>query len=192
MTWTFIIPSVRKGSLEYAVESVLNQENPHWKAIVCGDGVCVPAFEDERILTIIAPRRGSASATRMYASKYAEPGWLCFLDDDDWIEPWYLDSMIYTARSGGDQTSEPDVVISKMDNYGSIMPFESNIIHGNVGISFAVKTDVLAENPMPPPPSEDFILLKRLELAGYKIWYTNKCGYVVRRYLSDPSFKPTA
>lgn len=179
--FTFIIPSVRKSTLEYAVDSVLAQEYPHWNAIVCGDGVYVPPFEDDRILTIIAPHRQDASKTRMYAAKYAVTPWIVFLDDDDWVEPWYLTSFLpYLENS--------DVVISKMNNYGWEIPREHELIHGSVGISFTIRTEVLLANPFPPPPSEDYAILVALKDRGYRLSYTDTCGYYVRKYQFDPNF----
>lgn len=175
--FTFIIPSVNKGSLPYAVESMVNQTFPHWNAIICGDGTCIPTYEDDRILSMIAPHRGSASITRMYAAKYATEDWIVFLDDDDWVEPWYLEAFLPHLES--------DVIISQMNNYGNIMPSDLSIIHGQVGISFAVRREILLNNPFPPPPSEDYALLKDLEHKGYRIDRTMKCGYHVRRYLNE-------
>lgn len=179
--FTFIVPSVRKGSLEYAVDSVINQTYTNWLAIVAGDGCYVPAFEDERILSIIAPPRRDASQVRMYAAKYVTTEWVVFLDDDDWVEPDYLEKFIPFMP-------ENDIIISQMNNYGHAIPSGHFIEHGSVGIAFAIRTEVLLENPLPPPPSEDYVYLKRMLDKGFRIAYTDYCGYVVRRYLSDPNF----
>jgi glycosyltransferase involved in cell wall biosynthesis len=182
--FTFIIPSVRKGSLAYAVDSVVNQTFPYWEAIVCGDGIAVPNFSDNRVKSIMAPRHGDASAIRMIAARHTKNPWIVFLDDDDWVAPDYLDRFIPFV-------SDNDIIISKMLNYGNQIPSGHFIEHGNVGISFAVKTEVLLENPLPPAPSEDYVFLKRMEGLGYKIAYTDYCGYFVRKYQYDPSFIST-
>ena len=182
--FTFIIPSIRKDTLEYAVESVLGQNYQDWRAIVCGDGVYVPPFEDDRILTIIAPRRALASATRLYAAKYVDTEWIVFLDDDDWVAPNYLETFLPLVDTS-------DVIISQMMNYGTVMPAGHDIIHGNVGISFAVRTDVFLKEGMPEDPSEDYKFLAHMRAQQYRINYTLQCGYFVRKFLNDPEFVPT-
>jgi hypothetical protein len=77
-----------------------------------------------------------------------------------------------------------------MLNYGFPIPPGEFIEHGQVGISFAVKRDVLLANPFPPPPSEDFKFLHMVQERGFKITYTNTCGYIVRKFLTDPDYKP--
>ena len=182
--FTFIIPSIRKDTLEYTIESVLAQTDPNWKAIVCGDGVCIPPFTDERILTIIAPKTNQ-SFTRNYAAKYANTEWLVMLDDDDWVVPEYLEWFKpYTENS--------DIIVSQMNNYGNIIPIGPIIEHGQIGISFAVRRSVLLEFPFPSVASEDYVYLKTArDEAGYRISFTNMCGYYVRKFLTDPNFIPT-
>lgn len=179
--FTFIIPSVRKATLEYAVESVISQTYPNWNAIVCGDGTPVPAFEDERVVSIIAPHRASASATRQYAIKYASEDWCVFLDDDDWIMPDYLEKFLPFLDNS-------DIIISRMMNYGWEIPRDNELIHGSVGISFAVRTEILRKYPMPPPPSEDYAYLVWMRDLGYRLSFTEYTGYYVRKYLTDPNY----
>jgi glycosyltransferase involved in cell wall biosynthesis len=182
--FTFIIPSVRKDTLEYAVDSVLNQTYQDWKAIVCGDGVYVPPFEDDRILTIIAPRRSLASATRLYAAKYVDTEWIVFLDDDDWVVPHYLETFLPLVDSS-------DVIVSQMMNYGNVMPTGPGLVHGHVGISFAVRTEAFLREGMPDDPSEDYKFLIHMQTNDYRVNYTLQCGYFVRKFLDDPEFIPT-
>lgn len=180
--FTFVIPTLNRPTLNYAVESVVNQTIPHWKAIVCGDGVVPPSFEDDRILSI-STERGDATKTREATLPYIDTEWVAFLDDDDWINSNYLEYFyIYTSTS--------DIIISRMMNYGVPIPQRNVIEHGQVGISFAIRTDVWKANKMPDPPSEDFKFLKMLEEKNYRISFTSNCGYFVRKFMNDSNFVP--
>ena len=167
--FTFIVPTINRSTLNYAVESVINQSITEWKAIVCGDGIMPPSFEDNRILSVMT-ERGDATKTREAALQYVDTEWVAFLDDDDWVAPNYLEIFYKYIESS-------DVIISQMMNYGTPIPQLNWIQHGQVGISFALRTDVWRVNKMPDPPSEDYKFLHLLEMKNYRISYTNNCGY---------------
>ncbi len=179
--FTFIIPSINRDTLAYAVNSALNQTYADFKIIICGDGVCVPPFDDPRSVSIVAPRRGNQSATRMYAISHATTEWCVFLDDDDWVVPEYLEKFIPLIEKS-------DIIISRMMNYGWEIPRDHELIHGSVGISFAVRTNFILQNPFPPPPSEDYVYLRTMRDNGARVKFTDYCGYFVRKYLTDGEY----
>ena len=55
---TFIIPSLNRPTITRTVDSLLNQTNPNWNAIILYDGVVGSVFDDERIKTLDIPKTG--------------------------------------------------------------------------------------------------------------------------------------
>ena len=97
---TFIIPSINRESLTKTIDSLLKQTNNNWKAIIIYDGVEGKQFDDDRIKTIninktgiVGQIHGEAGLVRNVGIKEADTKWIAFLDDDDTITPYYIDSL---------------------------------------------------------------------------------------------------
>lgn len=153
---TFIIPTLNRPSLARALQSLRDQTNPDWEAIVIGDGVepdiTLRTFNgqvDMRIQMGKAPRQKSAGLTRNFGIMRAEmicsvpPHFFAFLDDDDHLTPHYVQHLAEL----GTAYPEAEVIVSRMnDPRLGILPRADNVLAlGRVGISFAVRRDVMRD-----------------------------------------------
>jgi glycosyltransferase involved in cell wall biosynthesis len=149
---TFIIPSLNRPTIIRTVNSLINQTNPNWKAIIIYDGVKGSIFEDKRIQTfeiektgLIGPNNGQSGLVRNFGIDKVDTEWIGFLDDDDTLHENYVKTLF-------EKYSDKDFVIWRMVyKNGLIIPrFSSNnITFGNVGISFCYKNkfnDLLFNN----------------------------------------------
>ena len=121
---TFIIPSIGRESLKFSVDSLLNQTNNNWKAIIIFDGVKNTLnINNEKIITYEIEKKGSsinqASEVRNYGISKANSEWIAFLDDDDTISNDYVE-IFYKEK----QIFNFDVYIFRMNmNNRIIMEF---------------------------------------------------------------------
>jgi glycosyltransferase involved in cell wall biosynthesis len=162
-----------------------------WRAIVVSDGVNVPAVRtfielgDERTQFQRADKTGSAGLTRNVGLELCQTDWIAFLDDDDVVQPTYV------QRLREHSAERHDVVVFRMDHpqFGILPTFATPIIaHGHVGISFAYKRDkapdvrFIKEDLMNPGPygNEDINLLLQLKDKGLDIFISEHVEYVVR------------
>lgn len=137
---TFIIPSVNRGTLINSVNSLLNQTNPNWKCIIVYDGVDGTEFDDDRVKCIKVEKLGSRSPyhgisglVRDVGLELVDTEWVGFLDDDDTLEPTYVETLF-------NKYSDYDFIIWRMIYpNGWILPQEKTIRFGNVGISYCYK-----------------------------------------------------
>ncbi len=97
---TFIIPSLNRPTILRTVDSLLNQTNSNWKAIILYDGVDGTEFNNEKIKTIrlpkkglMGPNNGQSGLVRNEGIKIADTEWIGFLDDDDTIHPNYVQTL---------------------------------------------------------------------------------------------------
>lgn len=86
---TFIIPSLNRPSLKKTINSLLNQTNPNWFAIIIYDGVDGLDFNDNRIKTFkvnkiggFSSHHGMAGLVRNFGIDKCNTEWIGFLDDD--------------------------------------------------------------------------------------------------------------
>jgi len=163
---TFIIPSLNRLTIIRSIDSLLNQTNPNWKAIVIYDGVKGTEFNDERIKIIelpktglMGPRNGQSGLVRNEGIKIVDTEWIGFLDDDDTISPDYVDTL-------SKKYQDKDFVVWRMKYpNGLVLPplDENKLIFSRVGISFCYKNtlgNVLFDSNR---DGEDFDLLMKLK-----------------------------
>lgn len=177
---TFILPTVNRDTLEAAVSSIINQSNPNWKLMIIGDK-CIPNIEtaDPRIETWRVLNCTCASDVRNSLVHKITTEWVGFIDDDDILCPEY----VAEVERVKDQTN---FIMFKMQNYDSIIPHKDVIKFGNVGISFAMKTDLLRANPFQGwECGEDFRMIKAIEDSGEEIYFSEYLGYIVRPHLES-------
>jgi len=183
---TFIIPTIGRSTLIRTLESIQQNTDDDWNAIVMFDGI-EPTIESEdpRIRIMRMEKTGKlnyAGRVRNQAIYFANTEWIGFVDDDDIIKPTYVSHL---KKHISDHT--PDVVIFRMQYHnddGYILPppgatmFELN----QVGISFCVKRDCFIEDNIWFEPSEieDFNLLHRLWDQDKTITISSFVNYVVR------------
>ncbi|MGP0031730.1 MAG: glycosyltransferase [Acidimicrobiales bacterium] len=92
----------RCGLLPRAVDSVRAQEYPHWELVVVDDGSSDDtaallkqlASEDERIVVVSLPHHG-VGAARNAGLSAATGDIICYLDDDNLMEPLWLKAVAW-------------------------------------------------------------------------------------------------
>ncbi len=144
---TFIIPTIGRETLSLTLQSLKNQTITNWKAIVIFDGIEPNISEtDPRITIIKTPIKlgqgyNSAGLVRNYGIKFVNTEWVAFVDDDDSITPNYIESFL------SELWLDPDVIIFRMTMDDRVCPSidSTNFFIKNVGISFAVKTELVSK-----------------------------------------------
>jgi glycosyltransferase involved in cell wall biosynthesis len=180
---TFIIPSLNKPTISRAVDSLLNQTNPNWNAIIVYDGVSGADFKDKRIKTLeipktglIGPKTGESGLVRNIGIKKVKTEWIGFLDDDDTIDANYISTL-------SEKYLKKDFVVWRMKNQnGCVQPglFCNDLSFGDVGISFCYKNkfgDLLFDNNK---NGEDFDFLMKLKSLTDNWLITPEVYYNVR------------
>jgi len=181
---TFIIPSLNRPSLKKTINSLLNQTNPNWFAIIIYDGVDGLDFNDSRIKTFkvnkiggFSPHHGMAGLVRNFGIDKCNTEWIGFLDDDDTIQPDYVKMLL-------EKYAVYDFVVWRMKlQNGTIIPklTNSNLIFGNVGISFCYKKSIFKELFFTQNrDGEDFDFLMELKKQSNNFIITHEVMYNVR------------
>jgi hypothetical protein len=178
---TFIIPTLGRLSLLDSIESLINQDDSQWKAIIIFDGV-KNNFEinDERITMIETEKKNSAGDVRNFGFNYVENSeWIGFLDDDDCLSCNYISRL----KEEIEINNNIEVCIFRMGYENKcILPTKNdrNIIRNKVGISFAIKKYISQNILFNNNPYEDFIFLKEIQCKKYKILISSYVCYFVR------------
>lgn len=153
---TFIIPSIRRDTLQRAIDSV-----PQGTDFMVG-------FDDDR--------RGEGVVRNELISKAVTP-WVSFLDDDDTVTSDYVERLYEEIGKN------PDADIIHFRQYflrGLIMPGWPTVEWGNIGIAYSVKREVALEYPEKSEKHEDYEHVKRMVEAGKKIVFSPYITYRVR------------
>lgn len=143
---TFIIPTIGRDTLTNSIQSLLNQRNNNWEAIIIFDGI-KPNIEvnDKRIKVMQIDKKGrdknSAGLVRNIGIKYANTNWIGYLDDDDYLANDYIDCFYNELNLNHDM----DVLIFRMNDKNKILPEleTDNFYLNHVGISFVMKKKYL-------------------------------------------------
>jgi len=95
--FSYIIPTIGRVSLETAVKSVLEQDFSHaeFEVVVVNDSgnpIPVEDWQASPRVRIIDTNRSERSFARNSGAAIAKGKYLAFLDDDDWILPYALES----------------------------------------------------------------------------------------------------
>ena len=181
---TFIIPSIGRPTLSRTLESIKQNTDADWNAIVMFDGV-EPTLEsdDPRIHIMRMEKIGKsnhAGLVRNQAIQFANTEWIGFVDDDDIITPTYIAHLKMHLSEG-----EKDVVIFRMQFFNNAIlppPGKTDFELCQVGISFCVKKDCFTKDNIwfEPHVYEDFNLLNQLRTQGKSIIISPFVNYVVR------------
>lgn len=154
-----MIPTLKRSSLKEAIAS-------------CGE---LPVLVEKDT------HRTGAGPSRNRAIGRTKTLWVAFLDDDDQYSPDFLERFLEAERDG-----EPDVIIFRMQYPdGRVLPKVPKVIWGNVGIAFAVKTELAKKYPFVKgangfEQNEDYLFLKTLEENGAKIVFSPHVVYLVK------------
>lgn len=188
---SFIIPSLGRTTLKKSIQSLLEQINTDWNAIILFDGIDPPQIDgltpninylnDKRFNVIVTEKIGHAGLVRNIGIDLVTSKFIAFLDDDDWV----LNTYVERLQSYSNSRPELDIVIFTYKDVtnGNIIPpkktkdFESC----KVGISFAVKTEFIKNYSIKFTPNaiEDFRFLNECRNNGARYLITNDIQYMV-------------
>lgn len=172
-----------RETLIRAIDSVLNQSVNDCDAIVVFDDrykeYAIP--EAEKIKVVLSDNYGHAGILRNDGINLVQSEWTAFLDDDDWLEPSYVQKL------RGYAVSHPQIDLFIFTYYdeinGNTVPDkrQTKIEECKVGISFAVKTDFINKHNIrfTPFAIEDFRFLDECVKAGAKYHITHDLQYRV-------------
>lgn len=191
---TFIVPTVGRPTLSRALQSLVQQTDPDWRALVICDGVQLDHADlpaDARISFLHIPKTGTAN----HAGEVRNLGvdfckghseWVAFVDDDDSLSPLYLARLRQHAQEHPDR----DCVVFRMHDPRHAQclppPDHGTLCEGYVGISFAFRPANVPDHSFRPSRIEDFDLLTRMQAAGTGILVSPYVAYFVRT-APDPS-----
>lgn len=183
---TFIIPTIGRPSLKKTIESIENQTNDNWKAIVVFDGIEPTISISNPKITVIKTEKAGvaingAANVRNYGMKFVDTDWIGFLDDDDTIASDYVETF------NNELIAYPfvDVIIFRMHRPNLepvVLPeLETDDFYADhVGISFAFKKKIIDEGFFMQPSSiEDFEYLSTLRNNNYCIMISPYIKYFV-------------
>jgi cellulose synthase/poly-beta-1,6-N-acetylglucosamine synthase-like glycosyltransferase len=184
---TFIVPTINRVTLSRTLASIQQQTVKHWKAIVIFDG-CEEneIVTDERIHYMSIPKTGSkhkkrntAGHVRNHGMRLVDTPWIGFVDDDDAITPKYVEHLVKELE----MTPTADLILFRMVDNDQIIPSAacSEIKQSQIGISFAMKTDLVKEGFLFVQSSvEDYTIVKKIEASNKKIVLSPHICYLVR------------
>ena len=184
---TFIVPTINRVTLGRTLASIQQQTVEHWKAIVIFDGCETNEIvTDERIHYMSIPKTGSkhkkrntAGHVRNHGMRLVDTPWIGFVDDDDMITPKYVEHLVKELE----MTPTADLILFRMVDNDQIIPSAacSEIKQSQVGISFAMKTDLVKEGFLFVQSSvEDYTIVKKIEASNKKIVLSPHICYLVR------------
>lgn len=173
-TLSVVIPTTGRAELAYAVSSARCAAD---EVIVVCDGYNHGPIEGADVT--VCGAYGAPGLARNAAAPYVTSEFVGFLDDDDALVP-----DVY--RSTIDNLSAADLIITMMDcpDLGLIPKIGLPIMHGNVGISFAVRADLFRQEPfIAGPPftmrGEDFEYVRRFMDKQRAVCVSDAVGYIV-------------
>lgn len=181
---TFIIPTIGRNTLINSINSLLNQTDNNWNAIIVFDGIKQNiTINDNRIKIIEITKCGiknSAGYVRNEGIKLCNNStWIGFLDDDDTLSKDYIEKLKYEININ----NNIEICIFRMGyENGYILPsiYDKNIIKNKVGISFAIKKNINDAILFENSPYEDYFFLKKMQSKNYKILISSYVTYFVR------------
>lgn len=202
----FVIPSVARPTLTRTLRSLLDQNylfyngNNDWNAFVGFDGIPESRInkenliKDDRINYLYIENKmgtfgewgmGNAGLVRNEIIKNISTSneWIAFLDDDDTVTPYYVDSL-FLETSESEKKIDCVVFRMRFDPSGEkiLPPLDDNeLIQDKVGISFCVKKDFLRKTGIKfiNDSREDFKFLMNLKEFGASIKVSNYITYNV-------------
>ncbi len=187
---TFIIPTIGRLTIKDTIESLYNQTNPNWNAIIVCDGIDIN-FEcnDKRIQVIKIDKSGYRNYSGNVRNKGLElvkTDWIGFVDDDDFLSKDYIDRLIEEIN----ETKDITTIIFRMlnttkGNLGILpQPKSDNFYECFTGISFAIKKSLYQQGyKFEPSHTEDFTLLDNIRRGKNKMVISPWVTYLVNSEL---------
>jgi len=191
---TFIIPSLGRSSLKDSIQSLFELNDSDWNAVIIFDGIKSNLeIQSPKIKIIEADKTGHAGILRNIGMDYVldnNTEWFGFLDDDDYLSNDYIDKLKLEFQNSKEQAN---AIIFRMGySNKTIIPAKNikQIIKCNVGISFAIQSNIAKINQFNPGLFEDYIFLKMLESKKYNIMISSYVCYFVRTKPYECEFYP--
>jgi len=188
---TFIIPTIGRITLLDAINSLIEQDDPNWKAIIIFDGIEKNIeINDDRITIVEINKQNNAGLVRNIGFQYVKDSeWIGFLDDDDYLSNNYISRL----KEEININNTIEVCIFRMSYPNKfILPMatDRNIIRNRVGISFAIKKYISESIFFKDSYYEDFYYLKELQMKKYKILISSYVCYFIRSKPYDCNIFP--
>jgi glycosyltransferase involved in cell wall biosynthesis len=195
---TFIIPSLGRPALKKALQSIIDQKEDRWRAIVSFDHLPPSNIPDDPRISAYRFDGGAYSnegyrsrpgAVRNYVVPYVTTEWIAFLDDDDIVSSDYVQRLI-------EDSSNVDVVVFRM-MYPDMVRFlpkpgikVEKMGIGCLGISYAVRKSVFDKHSFRPGRGADWGLIRDLRKSGMKFKFSNYVTYMIRfRCMDDRAIR---
>lgn len=184
---TFIIPTINRPTLQRTLQSLYDQNDPHWRAIIIFDNVSNNIHVTDQRVSIIeldkkaGSGKNSAGLVRNAGINQVITEWIGFVDDDDIITPDYAAK----ARRSIDRYNKADCIIFRMYYEHDVLPrYQATELKcGEVGISFCARTSILKQFPFIPGQFEDWDFIQRLISNNKCIMVEPYVVYMVRNYI---------
>lgn len=180
---SFIIPTLGRESLNRTLQSLVDQTDPYWQALVIADSVpnwCLPQIDNRIYGMNLTRKEGNANCAglvRDHGITNACGEWLGFVDDDDSLEPDYVKWL-------REESVGQDVVVFGMrcGPAGQVLPPGKELVCGYVGISFAVRSQFRREKGIwfSNYGAEDYQFLDNARRLGARIKVSDRVAYRVR------------
>lgn len=165
---TTIIPTIGRGTLGRAIRSVKDQTEP------------------TDLVVEMDERRTGCGPTLNRGLELVETPWVNTMGDDDVLHPQFTESLrrIVTVHK-----QDFDMVVFQMEyQWGMVLPREmdaSKWYHGDVGCSYAIKTELAREikwidEPCQPGLGEDWEMIDEVRARGGIIHVAPVVRYYVR------------
>jgi len=197
MSVTFIIPTINRTTLRRTLESLLDQTDPNWMAMVVADhvaGFSLPIV-DERIFEFNCPdqKYGNghfSGVVRNIGMAMISGEWIAFVDDDDTIDPQYVEWLrsegtdydLFIFRMRYHPPREDNVTILPRPNCGL-----EGLRDGEVGISFAIRERFQMSKNLwfTTEEFEDWIFIRNAMNSGARTFLSKHIAYFVRHEKAD-------
>lgn len=179
---TFIIPTIGRPTLDRTLKWIIAQTDPDWNAIVVGDGVekfVLPVTHDNILSVNLSTKCGEQNfggRVRNHGMKMSNGDWIAFVDDDDRLGEHYVQWL-------REECASFDMVIFRMATPdGLCLPPDQNIVPGQVGISFAIRSEFQRKEGLLFSPSggEDWDFIERATRAKARVKLSQHIAYYVR------------
>jgi len=187
---TFIIPTIGRKTIINTIESIINQTNNDWNAIIIFDGIKnteveindsrIKVVEIENKIGIEGKRNFSGLVRNIGLNSVIDTEWIGFVDDDDILSKNYI---AFLKKELINTNNKLDLIIFRMmyEN-GLVLPtkYDRNITKNRVGISFAFRKEIGCKYKFENSPYEDYLFLKNIQKCGFKILISSYIGYFIR------------
>lgn len=192
---TFVIPSLNRKSLPRSLESIINQKDHRWRAIVCFDRRPEARMQTDHVFEFSNPKvsvldfessgdivkgmNSGAGPVRNYAISKAETEWVAFLDDDDILTDDYV------GRLAEEGEGADAIVFRMIYSNGTFLPKEFKTPRkfriGDFGVSSAVRRHVFDKIQFTGGRGEDYRLIRDIKNAGMCVKFSKYATYLIRQ-----------